>query len=67
MPLLETQRLEALSGGVRTPLDALVRLSDEEWRRLEPLLPRGRKRAHRVEDRRVISGITTFRRCVDRR
>src|SRR5215208_1938494 len=34
MPLLETQRLEALSGGVRTPLDALVRLSDEEWRRL---------------------------------
>jgi 3-oxoacyl-[acyl-carrier protein] reductase len=34
MPLLETQRLEAHSGGVRTPLDALVRLSDEEWRRL---------------------------------
>ena len=34
MPLLETQRLEALSGGVRTPLDALVRLSDDEWRRL---------------------------------
>ena len=34
MPLLETQRREALSGGVRTPLDALVRLSDDEWRRL---------------------------------
>ena len=32
-------------------------LSDEEWRRLEPLLPRGRKGAHRVDDRRVISGI----------
>jgi 3-oxoacyl-[acyl-carrier protein] reductase len=34
MPLLEAQRLEAQSGGVRTPLDALVRLSDDEWRRL---------------------------------
>jgi 3-oxoacyl-[acyl-carrier protein] reductase len=34
MPLLETQRAEALSGGVQTPLDALVRLSDDEWRRL---------------------------------
>jgi len=34
MPLLEAQRLEALAGGVRTPLDALVRLSDDEWRRL---------------------------------
>jgi NAD(P)-dependent dehydrogenase (short-subunit alcohol dehydrogenase family) len=34
MPLLETQRVEALSGGVKTPLDALVRLSDDEWRRL---------------------------------
>ena len=34
MPLLETQRLEALSGPVLTPLDALVRLSDDEWRRL---------------------------------
>lgn len=32
-------------------------LSDEEWARLEPLLPRGRKGAHRVDDRRVISGI----------
>ena len=32
-------------------------LSDGEWRRLEPLLPRGRRGAHRVDDRRVISGI----------
>ena len=34
VPLLEAQRLEALSGGVKTPLDALVRLGDDEWRRL---------------------------------
>jgi transposase len=32
-------------------------LSDEEWRRIEPLLPRGQRGAHRVDDRRVISGI----------
>ena len=32
-------------------------LSDSEWKRLEPLLPRGRRGAHRVDDRRVISGI----------
>ncbi|RZN32096.1 transposase [Bradyrhizobium sp. Leo121] len=32
-------------------------LSDAEWKRLEPLLPRGRRGAHRVYDRRVISGI----------
>ena len=32
-------------------------LSDAEWRRIEPLLPRGRRGAHRVDDRRVISGI----------
>jgi transposase len=32
-------------------------LSDSEWRRIEPLLPRGRRGAHRVDDRRVISGI----------
>jgi transposase len=32
-------------------------LSDAEWRRIEPLLPRGRKGARRVGDRRVISGI----------
>src|SRR6059058_4241376 len=27
-------RREALDGGVRTPLDALVRVTDDEWRRL---------------------------------
>lgn len=32
-------------------------LNDEEWERLEPLLPRGRRGAHRVDDRQVISGI----------
>lgn len=32
-------------------------LSDTQWRRIEPLLPRGRKGAHRVDDRRVLSGI----------
>src|SRR4051794_1125003 len=32
-------------------------LSDEDWERIEPLLPRGRRGAHRVDDRRVISGI----------
>ncbi len=33
-PLLARQRAEAADGGVRTPLDALVRLTDEEWRRM---------------------------------
>ena len=33
-PLLERQREEAARGRVATPLDALVRLSDEEWRRI---------------------------------
>lgn len=32
-------------------------LSDAEWSAIEPQLPRGRKGAHRVDDRRVISGI----------
>ena len=32
-------------------------LSDAEWKRLEPLLPRGRRGAHMVDDRRIISGI----------
>jgi transposase len=36
---------------------AVYWLSDAEWGRIEPLLPRGRKGAHRVDDRRVISGI----------
>ena len=32
-------------------------LSGQEWKRIEPLLPRGRRGAHRVDDRRVISGV----------
>jgi transposase len=32
-------------------------LSDTEWLAIEPHLPRGRRGAHRVDDRRVISGI----------
>ncbi len=32
-------------------------LNDVEWARIEPLLPRGRRGARRVDDRRVISGI----------
>ena len=32
-------------------------LSEEEWGRIEPLLPRGRRGARRVDDKRVISGI----------
>jgi 3-oxoacyl-[acyl-carrier protein] reductase len=31
-PLLERQREEAAAGRVETPLDALVRLTDDEWR-----------------------------------
>src|SRR4029077_6484443 len=33
-PRLERQRAEMAAGKVETPLDALVRLSDEEWRYL---------------------------------
>ena len=32
-------------------------LSDDEWSRIEPLLPRGRRGAHRVDYHRVMSGI----------
>jgi len=32
-------------------------MSDAEWACLEPLLPRGRRGAHRVDDRHVVSGI----------
>jgi transposase len=38
-------------------------LSDREWLRIEPLLPRGRRGAHRVDDRRIISGIVHMLRC----
>ena len=36
---------------------ALYWVSDAVWARIEPLMPRGRRGAHRVDDRRVISGI----------
>lgn len=32
-------------------------LNDEQWARIEPLLPKNRPGARRVDDRRVISGI----------
>ncbi len=32
-------------------------VSDEAWAVIEPHLPKGRPGAHRVDDRRVISGI----------
>ena len=37
--------------------DRLYWLNDDEWARIEPYLPRGRRGARRVDDRRVISGI----------
>ena len=36
---------------------SLTWLSDAEWARIEPLLPKGPCGARRVDDRRVISGI----------
>jgi transposase len=36
---------------------ALYWLTDAQWARVEPLMPRGRRGAHRVDDRRVIGGI----------
>lgn len=36
---------------------SLYWMSESEWQRIEPLLPRGRRGAHRVDDHRVISGI----------
>ena len=44
-------------------MKALYWLSDAEWARIEPLMPRGRRGAHRVDDRRVISGIVYMLRC----
>lgn len=32
-------------------------LSDQQWANIEPLLPKNQSGAHRVDDRRVISGI----------
>jgi transposase len=38
-------------------------LSETEWARIEPLMPRGRRGARRVDDRRIISGIVHMLRC----
>src|SRR4051794_33165538 len=38
-PLIARQRAESLNGGVKTPLDALVRLSDEERRTMLSIPP----------------------------
>lgn len=38
-------------------------MTDAEYSRIEPLLPRGRKGAHRVDDRRVLSGVIYMLRC----
>lgn len=38
-------------------------LSDDEWDRIQPYLPRGRRGARRVDDRRVISGIIHMLKC----
>lgn len=38
-------------------MNNLFWLDEEQWARIEPFLPRGRRGAHRVDDRRVISGI----------
>jgi len=40
-----------------TLMKHLYWLDDRAWSKIEPLLPRGRRGAHRVDDRRVISGI----------
>ncbi len=38
-------------------------LSESEFARIEPLLPRGRRGAHQVDDRRVVSGIVHMLHC----
>lgn len=38
-------------------MGVLFWLSDEQWRAIEPLLPKNQPGARRVDDRRVISGI----------
>ena len=38
-------------------MSKLYWLSETDFARIEPLLPHGRRGAHRVDDRRVISGI----------
>ena len=44
-------------------MERIYWLSDAEWVRIEPHLPRGRRGARRVDDRRVISGIVHMLRC----
>jgi len=43
--------------GLREGFMARYDLSDEEWRLVEPLLPKPGKGKHRVDDRRVANGI----------
>lgn len=38
-------------------------LDDAAWKRIEPLMPCGRRGARRVDDRRVVSGIMHMLRC----
>ena len=47
-------RFKLLGGWEAWKAKQVYWLSDAEWRRIEPFLPRG---AHRVDDRRVINGI----------
>ena len=43
--------------GIGTMRKNLFWLSDEQWERIEPHLPRDVRGVQRVDDRRVISGI----------
>ncbi len=47
-------------------MKGLTWLSDAEWARIEPLLPRERRGAHRVDDRWVISSIVHMLRSGER-
>lgn len=42
-------------------------LNDSEWAKIEPYLPGGRRGAHRVDDRRIICGISHMLRSGGRR
>jgi len=46
-----------LVGGTEVVLADLFWFSDEQWAVIEPFMPRNQPGAHRVDDRRVISGI----------
>jgi len=45
------------SGVLERVMSKLFWLSDDQWAAVEPHLPRNQSGAHRVDDRRVISGI----------